>query len=268
MNPVLAKLTFTADDWGMSPGINSAILDMAQKGVIKRVSVLAGSPFVKHGLDELLQVKGLQFGLHFNLTLFPPLFEEQQDAFSPFMDPISFHYKPLWRLRLIWANPFLRKARIAAATDAFKGQLEKLRTLKVPVTYFDGHQNVHLLPGILKAIAPELKKWRIRETIIPSSLRFIRKRQFHSAILAARARRIATRLGLFYQPLWRPTLRTLGSPKKLKRKVSRKTEGLAILVHPSAVNDLENYGIRDRYRIGRVREYQALCRLLKSLSSG
>jgi len=267
MNPVLAQLTFTADDWGMSPGINSAILDMAQKGVIKRVSILAGSPFVKHGLDELLQVKGLQFGLHFNLTMFPPLFEEQQDAFSPFMDPASFHYKPLWKLRLLWANPFLRKTCIAAATDAFKGQLEKLRTLKVPVSYFDGHQNVHLLPGLLEAVAPEVKKWGIRETLIASSLRFARKRQFRLALLALRAKRTATRVGLIYQPVWRPGLNTLRSLKRVVKKASGARQSLSILVHPSAANDLENYGIRDRYRIGRVREYQALCKLLKSVSS-
>jgi len=247
----------------MSPGINAAILEMAQKGVIKRVSILAGSPFVKHGLDELLKTPGLQFGLHFNLTLFPPLFEEQQDAFSPFMDQVSFHYKPLWKLNWIWLSPFKRQATRAAAFDAFKGQLEKLRTLKVPVTYFDGHQNVHLLPGLLTLIHSELSKWGINETTIPSPSKLFWQRKFRLAFRALRARKTAKALGLYTRPFWRPTLRALSSPRRIQRKITRSRNPVEILVHPSISNDLESYGIRDRYRKGRVREYQALAAFLR-----
>ena len=264
MNPLVSKANFTADDWGMSPGINAAILEMAMRGLIKRVSILAGSPFVKHGLDELLQIPGLQFGLHFNLTLFPPLFEEQQDAFSPFMDTVSFHYKPLWKLNWIWLSPFHRSASRAAAFDAFKGQLEKLRTLKVPVSYFDGHQNVHLLPGLLTLIHPELVKWGIKETTIPSPWTLLPARKFRLAFRAFRARRAARHLGLHTRPFWRPSLRALSATRRVQKKITRSKNGIEILVHPSVSNDLEGYGIRDRYRKGRVREYQALSKLLRT----
>lgn len=263
MNPAQWKATFTADDWGMSPGINAAILEMAQKGLIKRISILAGSPFVKHGLDELLKIPNLQFGLHFNLTLFPPLFEEQQDAFSPFMDQVSFHYKPLWKLNWIWLSPFNRAATRAAAFDAFKGQLEKLRSLKVPVTYFDGHQNVHLLPGLFSLVFSELVKWGITETTIPSAWKLFNQKKFRQAFQAYRARKTARALGLHIRPVWRPTLRALSSPRRIYRKATRSRKPFEILVHPSVANDLESYGIRDRYRKGRVREYKALSNLLR-----
>lgn len=263
MNPSQWKATFTADDWGMSPGINAAILEMAQRGVVKRVSILAGSPFVKHGLDELLKTPGLQFGLHFNLTLFPPLFEEQQDATSPFMDQVSFHYKPLWKLNWIWLSPFHRRASRGAAFDAFKGQLEKLRTLKVPVSYFDGHQNVHLLPGLIALVHSELVKWGIKETSIPSIWRLFCSQKFKMCLRAFNAKRTAKALGIYTRPFWRPSLRSLSSPRTVSRKISRSKNGLEILVHPSISNDLEGYGIRDRYRKGRVREYQALLALLR-----
>jgi len=263
-----AKACFTADDWGMSPGINFAILEMARKGIIKRVSILAGSPFVKHGLDELLKILHLQFGLHFNLTLFPPLFEEQQDGFSPFMDPANFHYKPLYKLLLIWFLPIHRKTKLPAAADAFKGQLEKLRTLKVPVTYFDGHQQVHLLPGILEAVQPELMKYGITQTRLPLSFRLFFSRRFFTALLALRARGVVKRLGLRYLPFWHPSLRALSSLRRVKRKVSRCSSELEIVVHPSTDNDLESYGIRDRYRKGRLLEYFALKQLSDSSSSG
>ena len=256
------RASFTADDWGMSPGVNAAILEMAQKGIIKRVSILAGSPFVKHGLDELLKVPHLQFGLHFNLTLFPPLFEEQQDAFSPFMDPQNFHYKPLRKLLPIWFMPFNQQTKLQLAADAFKGQLEKLRTLKVPVTYFDGHQHVHLLPGILEAIAPEIEKQSIKETRLPLDWGLFFSRRFLIAWLALRARGVLNKLGLRYRPFWYPTQSELASLSKIQQKLRRCSDELEIIVPPAADDDLESYGIRDTYRKGRVLEYRALQNLL------
>lgn len=256
-----------AHDWGLTPGVNSAILEMARKGLIKQVSILAGSPFVKTGLEELLQIPGIQFGLHFNLTLFPPLFEEQQDAFSPFLDPSCFHYKPLWKLKWIWFLPFRKKDKMTAATDAFKGQLEKLRSLKVPVTYFDGHQNVHLLPGLLKAVEPEVKKWGLREIKIPSAFRLFLKRKLLTARMAFHAKGTARRMGLIIQSTCRPSLRTLFSTNSLKKLLTSPQNKLGIIVRPSIENDLDGYGIRDKYQEGRVKEYQALRLLLDSSST-
>lgn len=261
----LSKACFTAVDWGMSPSVNAAILELASKGLIKRVSILAGSPFVKQGLEELKQIPGLEFGLHFNLTLFPPLFEEQQDAFSPFMDQESFHYKPLWKLRWVWRNPLHRKAKIICAKDAFNGQLEKLKTLNIPVSYFDAHQSVHLLPGLLKALAPEIKKWGIQEVVIPPVMKLLSSQSPRMAYLAARAKLTAKKIGLSCQPSWRPSPRAMASVRKVRQKVKRNAS-LHIVVRPATSNDLENYGIRDKYRTGRVQEYQALERFYRAAS--
>lgn len=258
MNSQARPLPLTADDWGMSPGINAAILEMAQRGLIQQVSILAGSPFVKHGLDELLKVPHLKFGLHFNLTLFPPLFEEQQDAFSPFMDPASFHYKPFWKLRMIWANPFGRSAKIALATDACKGQLEKLRSLKVPVSYLDGHQEVHTLPGLFPAIASELKKWGVLEICVTNPWGKFFSGKFFQARCAFKTARLARALGFAVRKVYQPSLHQLRRPSRSQNKT--------FVVRPSVSNDLENYGIRDRYRQGRVMEYEALNQLAQSLN--
>jgi hypothetical protein len=184
------------------------------------------------------------------------------------MDPANFHYKPLYKLLLIWFLPIHRKTKLPAAADAFKGQLEKLRTLKVPVTYFDGHQQVHLLPGILEAVQPELMKYGITQTRLPLSFRLFFSRRFFTALLALRARGVVKRLGLRYLPFWHPSLRALSSLRRVESKVSRCSSELEIVVHPSTDNDLESYGIRDRYRKGRLLEYFALKQLSDSSSSG
>jgi predicted glycoside hydrolase/deacetylase ChbG (UPF0249 family) len=36
----------SADDWGLSPDINEGILDLARRGIVRRVSVLSSGSFV------------------------------------------------------------------------------------------------------------------------------------------------------------------------------------------------------------------------------
>ncbi len=44
---------FCADDWGMSPSINDAIIALIEKKLIYSVSILIDAGFVDYRLDEL-----------------------------------------------------------------------------------------------------------------------------------------------------------------------------------------------------------------------
>ena len=176
-------------------------------------------------------------------------------------------HKPLWRLKWIWFTPFRKKEKLLFATDAFKGQLEKLRSLKIPVTYFDGHQNVHLLPGLLESVSSELSKWGIKESRLPSFSRLFFKGKFLTAWMALRAKWVFKRLNIQARPSCRPSLSDFSSTRVLTKKLSSNRKPLDVIVRPSTVNDLDGYGIRVRYQEGRVKEYQALNQLLQTPSA-
>ena len=46
---------FAADDWGLSPAINLGILELARRGWLRSVSLIANAPFLHERLDELLE---------------------------------------------------------------------------------------------------------------------------------------------------------------------------------------------------------------------
>jgi predicted glycoside hydrolase/deacetylase ChbG (UPF0249 family) len=62
------KFRITADDWGLTPAINLGILNLAQSGVVRRVSLMAWAPSVECHLNELLQVSDIELGLHLDFT--------------------------------------------------------------------------------------------------------------------------------------------------------------------------------------------------------
>ncbi|MES2965540.1 MAG: methyltransferase domain-containing protein, partial [Bdellovibrionota bacterium] len=55
------RVRITADDWGMSSGVNLGILELAKLGVVTRVSMMADAPRLTEGLDELRTIEGLEF---------------------------------------------------------------------------------------------------------------------------------------------------------------------------------------------------------------
>ncbi|OFZ33485.1 MAG: hypothetical protein A2070_14735, partial [Bdellovibrionales bacterium GWC1_52_8] len=71
LNLSSSDLFISADDWGISRGVNEGILELIKKGVVRRVSLMADGKFLKHELAALLalQKKGqVSLGLHYNLT--------------------------------------------------------------------------------------------------------------------------------------------------------------------------------------------------------
>ena len=62
-----AKLTldgqlFTADDWGLSPGVNDGILRLARRGVVRRVSIMARDGFHRRGARRAAPGPGRRLG--------------------------------------------------------------------------------------------------------------------------------------------------------------------------------------------------------------
>ena len=112
---------FYIDDWGLSPEINQAVLNLARLGVVAGVSVLVDLPYVNDGLDKLLTFEKIKIGLHFNLT--------ESDTH--------------------WAS-FIRNRSLIEAE--IHRQHEKLMEVSRRIDYIDGHHHIHLLPIVSKYV--------------------------------------------------------------------------------------------------------------------
>lgn len=135
------SLVVNADDYALSPGVSAGILDLLRDGRISATSVMSASPFwPEHAPDLAALGDRADVGLHVTLT--------DQRALAPVagLTGPDARLPPLGTLmRLAHAGRLDADAIRAELTR----QLEALeRHLGRPPDFVDGHQHVHVLPGI------------------------------------------------------------------------------------------------------------------------
>ncbi|MBY0371247.1 ChbG/HpnK family deacetylase [bacterium] len=245
----LRQSWLTADDWGMTPAVNDGILELAKLGVVRRVSIMANAGYLEHRLDELRAVPGVELGLHLDFTSSGENTPERFQFRSP--KAVLFHL----------FNPFvsqrLKHRRMEEETER---QLAHLESLNVPVSYLDSHHHVHLLPGVVEAVGPAIRKRRISRVRLPYDRALWFTPKFPLCILSLAARRNLILAGFRLSPCFYPQKRHFRSPVALQRTLQRKWEH-EIIVHPAIADDFQTAQVKDSYRAERVREYHRLALL-------
>lgn len=143
-SPAPRRIIVCADDYGLSPGVNKAILDLIVRQRINATSVMTVAPAFDRtscaALQDAARESNCQIGLHLTLT-------------APFR-PLTMHFRPLRSdtflplSRLLRASLLRRldremlRAEIAAQLAAFE------RLFGRPPDYVDGHQHAHAFPQV------------------------------------------------------------------------------------------------------------------------
>ncbi|MDR3607927.1 MAG: ChbG/HpnK family deacetylase [Oligoflexia bacterium] len=230
---------FTADDWGMSPEVNQGILDLARAGIIHRVSMMARARYLSHQLKELQEIPGLELGLHFDLTFGKA---RPREVF------------------FAWCGPKRDDRMKQATAQELRRQIDILREAGVQPVYLDGHHHIHLVPGIMDAVASELKSAGIRRVRLPYDPALWLSGLFPLNILSLIARSRLKRNGFESFPCFYPRPAHFRDLGKFRASLALHPEA-EIIVHPARRDDFLALGIPDDYRNERVREYRALLML-------
>jgi predicted glycoside hydrolase/deacetylase ChbG (UPF0249 family) len=253
----------SADDWGLSPGINEGIFDLVRRGIVRRVSILASGSFVSDGLAELKSLPALTLGLHFSLT-----FGETHLAgqIRNLATGGRFHLSPV-RIALLYllSGPYKRQQLAREVSLLLREQLATLEAHAVCPKYLDGHHHIHLVPGIMESMLTVLREIDITQVRVPWDPGRLLSHVSPAVILALRARLKWRKWGLTFLPCVYPGGRDYRDESSLRRIVAR-TGGYEMVVHPAARDDVPELNIGDHYIGDRVREYQVL-RSLESLFS-
>ena len=233
----------TADDWGMSPGVNDGILEMARLGHLRRVSAMAGGKYLGYRLGELKRVPGVEFGLHFNLT-----HPESGGLFPSFK---SF----LWawgKARLTGDRTLVEKVR-----GALRDQILQLRKCGIKPRRLEGHHHVHALPGLLPEISGILKASGIRYVRVPYHPSLWLGLKAPLAWLGKTMLKAVRGLEFDFLPFYYPTAADFSSFNRLVRCLNR-TLRSEVIIHPAFRNDIARISPSDSYRQPRVREFDLL----------
>lgn len=136
----IRRIGVCADDFGMSPGVNLAVQQLARQRRISALSCLVDGPAAREGASTVRSERlDADVGLHLNLT----------DAFpeAPFHLPLS---------QLI-ARCYARAIRPQVIREEVRRQLDRFEDLfGFPPDHVDGHLHVHQLPLVRTELLGEL----------------------------------------------------------------------------------------------------------------
>ncbi|XP_014674695.1 PREDICTED: carbohydrate deacetylase-like [Priapulus caudatus] len=160
------RLVVTADDLGYCPERNRAILECLARGVVSSTSLLVNAAYTREAVALIRDAHPgktalqLPIGLHLNLTEGKPINESTHTlvAHDGFMrGKIGF--------RDAWKNSEITEEHVAME---IRSQIEKYKDLVgcYPL-HIDGHQHVHIIPGVADIFARLLVEYGVTRTRLP-----------------------------------------------------------------------------------------------------
>lgn len=138
-----------ADDFGISAGVNRAILDLAAQGRLSAVSCMSVGPAFAAGMEALKPLKGkIDVGLHLTFTSLPPLTKELGERFGA-LEPLILKSWGSMLLELLFLGNSMWGLNEELVKEEIRAQFEKFAEIwGAPPDFIDGHQHVHVLPVI------------------------------------------------------------------------------------------------------------------------
>jgi predicted glycoside hydrolase/deacetylase ChbG (UPF0249 family) len=129
----------------MSPGVNRGIIEAVAAGAVTSVSLMVGMPAADEAIQAARAVgDNLGVGLHLTLTAGRPLTRA-----GTLTDETTGDFLSLPRLMRRALSGRVRGEDVVAECRA---QIARARHAGLTLTHLDGHQHVHVLPGVADAV--------------------------------------------------------------------------------------------------------------------
>ena len=137
----MKRLIVTADDFGLTYGVNSGIVEAFQRGIVTSTSLMVNAPAAEQAGAQARNHDGLSVGLHLVLTLGHPV--GPPDSLSRYLDDKgAFPRDP---------NAY-RRAEASEVAPEIDAQLVRFqRSVGRPPAHIDGHHHVHQSRGVMEA---------------------------------------------------------------------------------------------------------------------
>lgn len=151
------KLIINADDFGISPGVNAAIVKAYHEGVLNSTSIMMNLEFTREALALVPSVAGLNIGLHLNLTNEVALSDPKD---IPMLVDGNGRFKNGFVMLLVrWffgAAEFRRQVAIE-----MEAQIQAARRAGIKLSHIDSHRYVHMIPGVFSVAKQKVTEHKI-----------------------------------------------------------------------------------------------------------
>lgn len=141
------RLIIHADDFGLTEGVNNGIVKAHKCGVLTSTSIIACGKAFAHAIELAKAHPTLDIGVHLTLTGERPLSPlgmvgSLVDGDGVFPEHISSFVGPLVK----------RQLSLDEIRRELRAQIRRVIDQGVRVSHLDGHQHIHVLPGISRLV--------------------------------------------------------------------------------------------------------------------
>jgi hopanoid biosynthesis associated protein HpnK len=166
----MRRLIINADDFGLTSGVNRAILEAHTDGLVSSATLMANAAAFDDAVQRALQSQRLGVGCHVVLVDGSPILDARQAP--SLIDPGKGRFRNgagSFGLAT-WAGRVDRRD-ISVETAA---QIGKLESAGIRSTHLDTHKHVHMFPKVLRGVLSAAQAWGVRAIRNPfEPLRFI-----------------------------------------------------------------------------------------------
>lgn len=238
------RIWLCADDYGISPGVNSAIRELIERGRLNATSVMMVTPAI--GREEVVRLKEAvaksprcAIGLH--VTLSAP-FRPLTMHFRPLKDELFLPFPKLLRAGMLRRlDPEIIRAEVAMQIAAFRDLFGRAPD------FVDGHQHVQLYPqvrdGVLAAVKEKAPDAWVRQARRnqPLMQRLTRPKALLLDHLGAQFTHRAGRAGLAVNPAFAGAYDYSRPPDYgalMREFLDGMPEGGVVMCHPGFVDEI------------------------------
>jgi len=156
------RLIVNADDFGMTEAVNQGIVEAHDSGIVTSASLMATGSAFEHAVALAKTRPKLAVGVHLTLTEQRPL---TGGAAASLVGADGRFPSHLVQFAGLHVRGKVVLAEVRAELDA---QIRKVRDAGIAVSHLDGHQHVHVLPGIAGIVAELAAAYGIRAVRYPT----------------------------------------------------------------------------------------------------
>jgi predicted glycoside hydrolase/deacetylase ChbG (UPF0249 family) len=150
------KVVFHADDFGLSSAVNDGILEAHERGVLGSTSLMVTAAAADDAARAARAHPSLDTGIHLTLV-------EEAAVLPAARVPTIAPGGRFWPSHMTVAARYATgRWRVAEARAELAAQWARFDELGLRPSHADGHQHLHLLPGVFPAVADDARRRGVR----------------------------------------------------------------------------------------------------------
>lgn len=154
----MTRLIVNADDFGLTPGVNRAILELHQAGVLTSATLMARASATDEAIAIARATPSLGVGCHIVLLDGEPTLQPR--SVSSLMDKQSGGFSP--KLTTFLARLFSGRIRSEEVEAEARAQIQSLQACGIQLTHIDTHKHTHMFPRVLRPILRAARSCGVR----------------------------------------------------------------------------------------------------------